>query len=267
MSAPPSSARPNEVVFELAGIHKSYGDQDILTDLNLSVMRGETLAVIGESGVGKTTCLKLMIGLLSPDAGEVRYLGQNIADMDQRRLNHLRKEVAYVFQQEALFDSLTVLDNLAFPLREHTKLDSEEIKRRASECLEMVGLNLRVLDQLPASLSGGMRKRVALARALMLEPKVVLYDDPLAGLDPQNITRIDRLILRLQRQLGLTSVIATHDMPTAFEVCDRIALLHDGHFAHVLTPSEMRDCTAPELRDFVAAGRSRSQRPTLSPSA
>ena len=111
-------------MFELAGIHKSYGDQAILTDLNLAVMRGETLAVIGESGAGKTTCLKLMIGLLTPDAGEVRYLGQNIAEMDQRRLNHLRKEVAYVFQQEALFDSLTVLDNLAFPLREHTKLDS-----------------------------------------------------------------------------------------------------------------------------------------------
>jgi len=240
-------------IIELRGINKAFGENVIYRDMNLSIQEGETLTVIGGSGQGKSVCLKLITGLLSADDGQVLVRGQEVSELDHSGLSLLRRKVAMVFQGGALFDSMSVADNVSYALREHTQMGDEEIGERVRECLEMVGLGYDpdLPQRMPASLSGGMRKRVALARSIALKPEVILYDEPTTGLDPYNIRRIGDMIKKLQHELGVTSVVVTHEMPMAFEVSDRLAMLHDKHFGHVGTPEQFHCSTAPEVRDFI----------------
>lgn len=240
-----------EPVIEIRDVTKRFGEHTVYEHMSLSVHPGETLTIIGGSGGGKSVCLKLMIGLLLPDAGDVLFRGASVPDLDDDGLSKVRRRVAYVFQGGALFDSMTVAENVGYGLREHTKLEEGPIRARALECLDMVGLPASVADQNPASLSGGMKKRVALARSIAIEPEVILYDEPTTGLDPKNITRIGDMILKLQRELGVTSVVVTHDMPTAKKVSDRIAMLYECAFPFVGPVDTMWNSRRTEVRDFI----------------
>lgn len=244
-------AEEAQPIVNFTGVSKSFGSLQVYRSMNLSVYSGETLTIIGGSGEGKSVCLKMMIGLLQPDAGEVTFRGQSVPAMNDDELREIRKKVAYVFQGGALFDSMSVADNIGYALREHTKLSDEEIRQRATACVEIVGLERSVLDQLPASLSGGMRKRVALARSIAIEPEVILYDEPTTGLDPKNIARIGDMIIKLQQELSVTSVVVTHDMPTAHKVSDRIAMLYQCSFPFIGSAEEMWTSRRPEVRDFI----------------
>ena len=217
----------------------------------LSVRPGETLTIIGGSGEGKSVCLKMMIGLLDPDDGVVRVKDQDVAKLDRAGLTAIRRSVAYVFQGGALFDSMDVLDNVGYALREHTELKESQIRDRVAECLELVGLDLSLMNSMPSRLSGGMKKRVALARSIAMRPEVILYDEPTTGLDPKNIARIGDMIVKLQRDLGVTSVVVTHDMPMARKVSDRVAMLYKRGFPFVDTPEAMWSSSTPEVRDFI----------------
>ena len=238
-------------VIEVRGADMGFGDKQIFEDLDLTVYEGEVLVILGFSGCGKSVLLKLMSGLMPPLAGEVLYRGVDIAEMDDEALVGMRKSMSHVFQSNALFDSVNVLENVGFGLIEHTKMGDEEIRERVVECLDWVGLGEEVLLRMPAQLSGGMQKRVALARAVATRPTMILYDDPTGGLDPQSVTRIGDMIENLQRELRLTSVIVTGDMKIAFRVADRMALIHDRHIAHLGTPDYFRTCDAPEVIEFV----------------
>jgi phospholipid/cholesterol/gamma-HCH transport system ATP-binding protein len=213
-------------LIEVKNFKKSFGTKLVHRDVNFSVDKGECIGLIGGSGVGKSVILRSLIGLEKPDAGEVWIQGQEISKLSEAELLPIRKKVGYAFQGGALFDSLTVFQNLAYPLREHTNMNTTEIKEKVLGTLEEFGLkgNDRVY---PAQLSGGMQKRVGLARAMMLDPEIILYDEPTAGLDPFNTKRIQELILALKAK-HVTSILVTHDMPTAFAVCDRIAFLLNG---------------------------------------
>lgn len=213
-------------MIEVKNFKKSFGSKLVHKDVNFYVRKGECLGLIGGSGVGKSVILRSLIGLDKPDSGEIWIDGIEISKMTENELHHIRRKVAYVFQGGALFDSMTVFDNLAYPLREHFQLSSAEVKDRIQTQLAEFGLpNTELLY--PGNLSGGMQKRVGLARAMMMSPDVVLYDEPTAGLDPYNTIRIQEHILRLKNQ-GKTSILVTHDMPTAFAVCDKMAFLLDG---------------------------------------
>ena len=255
-------------IFDLQGIDKGFA-HPLLVGANLQVYAGETLAIIGESGSGKSVFLKMMVGLLAPEAGKVLFKGRDVTTMGPAELLEVRRSVGYLFQGSALFDSMTVIDNVSYALREHTKTGDEEMRRKVVQCLEWVGLEERILDLYPAALSGGMRKRVALARAIAIEPEVVLYDEPTQGLDPQSITRIAELIVDLKRRLSITSVLVTHDMRSAFGVCDRIALLHDCKFDHVGTPAEFVASREPPVQEFIEEALSEiwTVRPDLEPQA
>ncbi len=238
-------------IIDFRQVTKSFGDHTVYERMDLSVRAGEILTIIGGSGEGKSVCLKMMIGLLLPDEGEVLFHGRSVPDLDDEGLRLVRRKVAYVFQGGALFDSMTVAENIGYALREHTDLTEARIHQRACECLDMVGLQTSVADQMPASLSGGMKKRVALARSIAIEPEVILYDEPTTGLDPKNITRIGDMIIKLQRELGVTSVVVTHDMPMAHKVSDRIAMLYQRAFPFVGPAEQMWRSTAPQVRDFI----------------
>lgn len=240
-----------EPIIDFRDVTKRFGEHVVYEHMSLSVLPGETLTIIGGSGGGKSVCLKMMIGLLLPDGGQVLFHGASVPDLTEEGLRRVRRKVAYVFQGGALFDSMTVGDNIGYALREHTDWDQARIRHRALECLDMVGLPAPVADQMPASLSGGMKKRVALARSIAIQPEVILYDEPTTGLDPKNIKRIGDMIIKLQRELGVTSVVVTHDMPTAHKVSDRIAMLYQRAFPFVGTADQMWHSTAPEVRDFV----------------
>lgn len=240
-----------EPIIEFRDVTKRFGEHVVYEGMSLSVLPGETLTIIGGSGGGKSVCLKMMIGLLQPDAGQVLYHGESVPDLDEEGLRRVRRKVAYVFQGGALFDSMTVGENIGYALREHTDWSEARINQRAIECLDMVGMPAPVAEQMPASLSGGMKKRVALARSIAIEPEVILYDEPTTGLDPKNIKRIGDMIKKLQRELGVTSVVVTHDMPTAHKVSNRIAMLYQRAFPFVGTADEMWHSTRPEVRDFV----------------
>jgi phospholipid/cholesterol/gamma-HCH transport system ATP-binding protein len=255
-----------EPIIEFKDVTKCFGEHVVYEHMGLSVLPGETLTIIGASGGGKSVCLKMMIGLLLPEAGQVLFHGGSVPELSEDGLRQVRRKVAYVFQGGALFDSMTVGENIGYALREHTKWAPARIHQRAVECLEMVGLEARVIDQMPASLSGGMRKRVALARSIAIEPEVILYDEPTTGLDPKNIKRIGDMIIKLQRELGVTSVVVTHDMPTAHKVSDRIAMLYQKAFPFVGTSDQMWHSTRPEVRDFVH-GRIRKARASESAAA
>ncbi|MBK6916633.1 MAG: ATP-binding cassette domain-containing protein [Deltaproteobacteria bacterium] len=238
-------------VVEFEDVSKAFGALHVYEHMSLQVFAGETLSIIGGSGKGKSVCLKMMIGLLQADAGKVRVLGQDVDALDAEGLRKIRRRVAYVFQGGALFDSMSVLENIGYALREHTQLGDGQIRERARECLEMVALGADLLDAMPATLSGGERKRVALARSIAIEPEVILYDEPTTGLDPVNITNIGKMIMKLQRELRVTSVVVTHDMPTARKVSDRVAMLFERRFPFTGTVEQMWHSAEAEVRDFI----------------
>lgn len=243
---------------EYKGICKSFGDNKVLRGVDLAVAPGESLVILGGSGSGKSVMLKLTIGLLEADGGSISVEGQEVTGYTEAQWMEVRRKITYVFQGGALFDSMTVFDNVAFPLREQRLCDEKEVARRVGEKLEVVGL--QGTERLsPADLSGGMRKRVALARAIVAEPRCILYDEPTSGLDPVTADTINRLIRRLQEMLGVTSVIVTHDIQSMFRVGDRVAFLYEGRMAFVGTPEEARETDNPVLRGFIE-GRSLDER-------
>jgi len=250
-SAQPGSASGGaEPIIELREVHKSFGKLHVLRGVNLALHKGQTTVVIGESGVGKSVVLKHIVGLLRPDRGEVYYHGQQIGRMRARQLARLRTNFGFLFQLGALFDSLTVAENVAFPLKEQGRRRREEISRIVSEKLRMVGLD-GTQDKRPADLSGGQRKRVALARAIALNPEVVLYDEPTTGLDPIRSDVINELIRKLQRETGVTGVVVTHDMASANKVGDRIVMLYNGEFIFDGSPEQVAATENPVVRRFI----------------
>jgi len=238
-------------VIELRDVHKSFGRNRILRGVDLAICGGETFTILGGSGSGKSVCLKHMIGLLKPDAGRVLVFGEDITSASEDQLIAVRKNASMIFQSAALFDSLSVYENVAYPLREHRDWDEERIARRVAECLEAVGMS-GVEALMPAELSGGMRKRVGVARGIALEPRAILYDEPTTGLDPANQRRIGELIRSLQQRLGITSVIVTHELELCFAISDRVALLKRGRIAAVGAAEEIRRSEHPDVVAFLA---------------
>jgi phospholipid/cholesterol/gamma-HCH transport system ATP-binding protein len=235
----------------LAGVRKRFDSLAVLQGVDLEVAAGETITIIGGSGSGKSVLLRLIIGLIKPDAGRIWIDGEETTPLPEARLLPIRRKVGMLFQGAALFDSLTVAENIAFPLREHTRMGEGEIRARVEEVLEWVGLP-GIEEKEPAELSGGMKKRVGLARAIALEPRIILYDEPTTGLDPSNIEKITELIIALREKLGGTSVVVTHDMQSAFKVSDRIAMLHEGRIAVAGTVAEIEHSEERLVRDFIA---------------
>jgi phospholipid/cholesterol/gamma-HCH transport system ATP-binding protein len=212
----------------IKALHKSFGNQTVLNGIDLSVDRGETLAILGRSGTGKSILLKLIIGLQKPDSGSIRIYGQEITGLALDELNEVRKKVGFLFQSAALYDSLTVGENVAFPLQRHAAMSAAQQEERVRELLSSVGME-KDLEKMPSKISGGMQKRVGLARALALEPDILLFDEPTAGLDPITAREIGELILRLQEQRQRACIMVTHDIPNAKTVSDRMALMHEGN--------------------------------------
>lgn len=249
------TAGGKEPFIQMRGVEKSLGDQQILRGLDLEVFEGETMVLIGGSGGGKSVTLKHIIGLMCPDAGEVFVEGQNVCELGDRELSAVRRKIGVLFQNGALFDSMTVGQNVAFPLRERGERNLANLTEKVTEALGLVGLEDQ-LDKMPIDLSGGMRKRAALARAMICQPKCMLYDEPTAGLDPVATDAIDHLIRRMQSLYGVTSVVVTHDMKSAYDIADRIAFLREGAMYFVGTPDELKACEDPVVQDFIE-GRSR----------
>jgi len=240
-------------IIELRGVRLAFGDRVVLNGIDLVVEERETLCVLGGSGAGKSTVLRLILGLIQPDAGEILVKGRDMSSSSYSDVLEMRRDMGMVFQGAALFDSLTVLDNVGFYLFEHTDLPESEIAERVAHLLEVVDLNpTEVMTLLPSELSGGMKKRVGVARALIHEPCLLLYDEPTSGLDPITTRTIDELILKLQRDLGVTSVVVTHDLESAFRIADRLALLCEGDIVFEGTESEMREARDPYVREFIA---------------
>jgi phospholipid/cholesterol/gamma-HCH transport system ATP-binding protein len=249
--------RQNGSMIAVHRLVKTIGTQEILRGVDLDVARGETLAIIGRSGGGKSVLLKHLIGLMRPNAGEIWIEGQNIIEMSERNLAAIRQKVGILFQGSALFDSMTVAENIAFPLREAGERDPELLRKRVAEMLEVMELQGQE-EKMPVNLSGGMKKRVGLARSIIRQPSCILYDEPTSGLDPIVSDSINRLIRRLQERLGVTSIVVTHDMKNAFHVADRIAYLHEGKIHFQGTPEQLRQSADQLLQDFLL-GRSEEQ--------
>jgi phospholipid/cholesterol/gamma-HCH transport system ATP-binding protein len=240
-------------VIQIRDLHKSFGDHKVLDGITIDVERGTTFVVLGGSGSGKTVLMKHVIGLLRPDSGTVFVDGIEIPRLEGRELTEARRMFGMVFQGAALFDSMTVYDNVAFPLHERQRgIKQEELRRRVVEKLKVVDLDEDVLTKFPAELSGGMRKRVALARAVVHDPKVVLYDEPTTGLDPITTAYVDDMILSAKQRLGVTSMVISHDIASAFKVADRIAVLYDGHLAAQGTPEEVRRSDHPYVQHYLS---------------
>jgi len=237
-------------VIRIRGLAKRLGRKQVLLDLDLDIPTGVTMVIMGRSGSGKSVLLKHIIGLMRPDAGSIEVDGRPTTGLAEGDLNEVRKRFGMLFQSAALFDSLTVGENVALPLREHTTLSRDEIRQRVAERLEWVGLQ-GVEEMKPASLSGGMRKRVGLTRAIAMDPAYILYDEPTTGLDPIMSDVINRLIRSLQARIGVTSVVVTHDLHSAWHVGDQLALLHDGKVVFTGTPDEARDTVDPLVRQFI----------------
>jgi phospholipid/cholesterol/gamma-HCH transport system ATP-binding protein len=251
MSEPSESASGSErAILRLEDLYKSFGSLHVLRGINLGFERGKTTVVLGPSGSGKSVLLKLIVGLLRPDQGAVYFDGQRIDTLPERRLPEVRTEFGYLFQMGALFDSMTVEQNVCFPMLEHPDRVPGERAERCQTVLELVGMS-GTEHKRPAELSGGQRKRVALARAIALHPRVILYDEPTTGLDPIRSDSINRLIMKLQHELQVTSIVVTHDMSSAYKIADRIVMLYDGRFVADGTPEQIRTSTDPWVRGFV----------------
>ncbi|MCG3119866.1 MAG: putative ribonucleotide transport ATP-binding protein mkl [bacterium] len=237
-------------MIEFKDVYKSFDDKHVLRGINLTVNEGELISILGPSGCGKSVTLKHIIGILQPDRGEVWVDGQFVPKLSRNGLQELRKRVGVLFQSAALFDSMSVKENVAFMLRMHTRMLETEIDKRVAECLAQV--ELRGVEELnPDELSGGMRKRVGLARAIAMKPNYILYDEPTTGLDPKTAIIIGDLIVRLQRQLNITSIVVTHDVKLATDISDRIALFHDGKVAAIGAPAEISQDGGQLIRQFM----------------
>ena len=257
LKAAPGPARPNralkgEPVVEFHDVWKRYSGRDILAGVNLQIRHGEVLCVLGPSGTGKSVTLRHINGLTRPDSGDVKVFGESIVALSEEELSPVRRRLAMLFQGGALFDSMNVEDNLAFPLREHTEKSPSEIAAAVAEKLTMVGLP-GIQRKMPSELSGGMRKRVALARSIALEPEIILYDEPTTGLDPVSSEKIAQLIVDVNVRLQTTAVVVTHDIVTARTVSDRVVFLHQGRFQFVGTFDEAVQNGHPVLRDYFRA--------------
>ncbi len=237
-------------MIRINNLHKSFGDNRVLRGVNLEIEEGETIAIIGGSGCGKSVLLRHIVGLLKPEAGEIEVDGQEITRLGIEELAEVQKKFGMLFQGAALFDSLTVGENISFGLRMLYDLEEREIKKRVSEKLSLVGME-GIEELMPAELSGGMKKRVALARAIAMNPKYILYDEPSTGLDPIMADVINNLILDLQEKLNITSIAVTHDMVTAYKISDRIAMLYEGRIEEIGTPEEIRETKNSVVRQFI----------------
>ena len=255
MTAPAATPAPDEPLIRFEGLHKAFGPKVVFDDLSLEVRKGETLAVIGGSGAGKSVLLKCLIGLQDPDGGHIFFDGHDLSGYGEKEFLPIRRRVAMVFQASALFDSIPVGENIEYPLREHfPEMSEEERSRRVARVLGLV--NLPGIEAMrPSDLSGGMRRRVGLARAIATEPEVILWDEPTTGLDPISTRTIDELIKGMRAKLHCTSIVVTHDMQSAFTVSDRIALLANRRIIQVGTVPEMRASTVKEVRAFLDARR------------
>jgi phospholipid/cholesterol/gamma-HCH transport system ATP-binding protein len=235
---------------EFRNVQKAFGPKKVYVDLNLDIHAGESLTIIGGSGSGKSVMLKLLMGLFDSDAGSITFAGKDVTRCSETELVKVRQRIGMLFQGAALFDSLNVRENIAYGLREHLQMTEKEIDARVGESLRYVGLP-GVEQMWPADLSGGMKKRVGLARAIAIKPEMLLYDEPTTGLDPINTTRINRLILHLKQTLNVTSVVVTHDLQSAYMVSDRIAMIAGGRVIFSGTPKEIQSCSDSRVRDFV----------------
>ncbi len=256
-TASPETLTSNETeqpFIELRGVCKRFGKQEILRGIDLSLYHGETLVIIGPSGEGKTVMMKHIIGLIRPDEGDVFVDGIKVNGLREREMAPIRQKVSMLFQNAALFDSMTVEDNVAFPLIEAGVKDKNEIQQRVREALEVVDLQDH-MKKLPVNLSGGMRKRAGIARAIVGRSQCILYDEPTASLDPVGSDVIDQMILRMQRRFKVTSIVVTHDMKSLFKIADRVAMLRRGVIRFLGTPDELRQCQDKEIQDFIE-GRS-----------
>lgn len=247
-ATPQTSATP---MIEVVDLHKTFGEHKVLTGINLTIPAGSTCVILGGSGSGKTVLMKHMIGLLKPDSGKVVIDGDDIVPMGVQDLQRVRGKFGMVFQAAALFDSMNVYENVAFPLRQHTTLPEERIREEVRKRLDLMGLKREVEDKFPADLSGGMRKRVGLARAIIMDPKIVLYDEPTTGLDPITTDYVDEMILAAQRELGVTSVVISHDIASAFNVADQIAFLSKGVIVENGPPEKLRESQHPAVKVFL----------------
>src|ERR1700742_2045660 len=243
-----------KTAIRLQGLSKSFGEQKVLDHVDLEVACGETVTVLGRSGTGKSVMLKLIMGLQQPDEGEVEINGETITGQPLDKVNEVRKTVGFLFQQAALYDSLTVEKNVPFPLRRHRAMEDDELQKHVSELLARVGLE-DAGEKMPADISGGMRKRVGLARALALDPEIMLLDEPTAGLDPITPSEINQLIRELKTERNMSSLVVTHDMRSVETVADRIAVLHEGHVVFTGTLDEMTASDHPFVKKFIEESR------------
>ena len=248
-------------MIEIKDVYKSFGDNQVLKGVDLTINKGETAVIIGRSGCGKSVLLKLIMGLLKPDSGKILVNGDDIPSLNDNQLNKVRQKFGMLFQASALFDSMTVDENVGLGLREHTNLSEEQVKEQVKEKLKMVGLSA-VEQTKPAELSGGMKKRVGLARAIAMDPEYVLFDEPTTGLDPIMADVINELIIDLRNTLSITSIAVTHDIVSAYKIADRIAMLYEGKIVFVGTPEEVKNTDNPVVRQFVE-GSSQGPIPAL----
>lgn len=248
------STSKNSAFIEVRGLHKSIGPQHILRGVDIDVHQGETLVIIGPSGEGKTVLMKHLIGLMHPDKGSIKIDGESVIGLRERQFSAVRKKFGFLFQNAALFDALTVAENVAFPLREAGIRDRDEIAQRVHDALEVVDLEEHK-NKLPVNLSGGMRKRAGIARSVVAKPQCILYDEPTASLDPVVSDVIDQMILRMQKRYGITSLVVTHDMKSVFKIANRVAMLKGGVIRFCGTPDELRHAPDQDIQDFIE-GRS-----------
>lgn len=237
-------------MIEIANLKKSFNSHVVLKSVDLTIQDGDSIVIIGGSGCGKTVLLRSIIGLVKPDGGTIRVNGEEITRMDRKDLFRIRKKFGMLFQGAALFDSMTVEENIGLALREHTDLSAEEIRMRVQEKLNVVGLP-GIEEKKPAELSGGMKKRVGLARALIMDPEFVLFDEPTTGLDPVMADAINHLIIETHREFNITSIVVTHDMSSAYQIADRIAMLHEGRIVFAGPPSEIKKSKQTVVKQFV----------------
>ena len=239
-------------MIELRHLRKSFGPKVVLKDVNLKVPKGSTTVILGLSGQGKSTIIKHIVGLLKPDSGEIIVDGIDVATCSKKELYETRKKIGFLFQEGAMFDSMNIYDNVAFPLREHTKLSEKEIEKRVYEKLDMVGFDSdRVAKLYPHELSGGMRKRAATARAIVLEPKIILYDEPTSGLDPIISDLISQMTMMLQRKLGVTSIVISHDLKETFKIADYVGMLFNGEIIEFAPPEQFKESPNPIVQAFL----------------